>query len=96
MNVISFSLWGDLPIYNVGAVENAKLRRLLYPGWTCRFYVDASVPPQTLSALRAHAADIVEMDAEAGFKRLFWRFLPAQERDVDRFIVRNCVSATLR
>ena len=40
-NVISFSLWGTAPFYGYGAMINLVLSRTIYPGWTCRFYVDA-------------------------------------------------------
>src|ERR1700687_1080324 len=44
-NVISFSLWGTAPFYSYGAMINLVLSRTVYPGSTCRFYVDATVPP---------------------------------------------------
>ena len=48
MKVIAFSLWGDNPKYNVGAIKNAELAKVVYPGWVCRFYVGASVPQETI------------------------------------------------
>lgn len=33
MNYVSFSLWGDNPIYNVGIIKNAELMETIYPGW---------------------------------------------------------------
>jgi len=44
--IISFSLWGKKPFYTQGAIENVKLQPKIYPGWTCRFYVDESVPKE--------------------------------------------------
>jgi len=29
--VVSFSLWGDNPIYNIGAIRNAELAKEIYP-----------------------------------------------------------------
>jgi len=34
--VLAFSLWGDQPRYNVGAIENTKLAKWVYPDWTVR------------------------------------------------------------
>jgi len=31
--IISFSLWGDKPMYTIGAIKNAKLAEEIYPGW---------------------------------------------------------------
>ena len=39
MNLITFSLFGDNPLYCQGAVENANTARVIYPEWTARFYV---------------------------------------------------------
>jgi len=37
--VISFSLWGDHPRYNIGAIKNAELAKIKYPDFECWFYV---------------------------------------------------------
>jgi len=34
--IISFSLWGDNPIYTQGAIRNAELAKEVYPDWVCR------------------------------------------------------------
>ena len=44
--IISFCLWGDNPKYTIGAIENAKLAKTIYPDWTCRFYVGTSTPDE--------------------------------------------------
>lgn len=90
--VISFSLWGSDPKYLIGAVENAKLQRKFYPGWICRFYVDETVPQETLNELISLGAEIVKEEIADGYKGLFWRFQPAFDPNVERFIVRDCDS----
>jgi len=92
MNIISFSLWGNLPIYNIGAIENAKLRPYIYPNFVCRYYVDKSVPQSTIDELKKLGSEIVMMGEGEGFKRLFWRMYPAEDRTIGRFIVRDCDS----
>ena len=37
--VISFSLWGDKKIYQVGAIRNIKLAQQFYPDFECWFYI---------------------------------------------------------
>ena len=44
MRLITFSLFGDNPLYCQGAVENANIARVIYPEWTPRFYVAQDVP----------------------------------------------------
>lgn len=90
--VISFSLWGSDPKYLNGALENMRLQKIHYPGWTCRFYVDETVPKETVSELASLGAEIVHEEISDGYKGLFWRFKPAFDPDVQKFLVRDCDS----
>lgn len=91
-NVIVFSLWGDNPRYTLGAVENAKLAKEIYPGWRARFYCDSSVPTAILEDLESHGAEVIMKPLNKGFEGLFWRFLANDDADVDYFICRDCDS----
>ena len=52
--VISFSLWGDKPIYNIGAIRNAITAKEVYPDFECWFYIHKeSVPQKTIDELNA-------------------------------------------
>ena len=42
--IISFSLWGKIRLYCIGAIKNALLAQKYFPEWICRFYYDSSVP----------------------------------------------------
>src|SRR5262249_24978441 len=64
-NVISFSLWGSNKRYLAGALRNVKLASDIYPDWLCRFYVDETVPKETLDAIKHHHADLVVMPKAA-------------------------------
>ena len=90
LNVIAFSLWGKNPRYLDGAIRNARLIPDLYPGWQCQIYHDCSVPESTLDELRTLGARLEEMTPPKNFfDGLFWRFLPATQSDVDRFLIRD-------
>jgi hypothetical protein len=89
-NVISFSLWGPAPFYSYGAMINLMLSRTVYPGWTCRYYVDASVPPACVAFLRDNGADVRNIEDEYPGVGLFQRFLVMNDRSVGRFLVRDC------
>jgi len=97
-NIISFSLYGKGLRYLEGAVRNAIVIRHLYPGWTARFYVDASVPIATKQTLQGEGAEIKEVPKLPAAKYgLFWRFLVEDDRDVDLYLVRDVDSVpTLR
>jgi hypothetical protein len=89
-NLIAFSLFGGLPRYCEPAVINAQACMQLYPGWTCRFYTDDSVPPAVLERLRAAGAQVVPVDALArAWPGPMWRLLAADEPGVHRVLFRD-------
>lgn len=91
--IIAFSLWGDNPKYTVGAIKNAKLTSEIYPGWISRFYCGQSVPEEILKQLReTENCEVVTMDEYGDWSGMFWRFLPASERDVEVMLSRDCDS----
>lgn len=89
-NVISFSLWGPAPFYSYGAMINLVLARTVYPGWSCRFYVDAAVPRPCVTFLRDNGADVRDIEDEYPSVGLFQRFLVMNDESVERFLVRDC------
>ena len=56
--VISFGLYGSLPKYTQGAIRNAELASVYFPGWVCRFYVTSDVPGPVVARLKALQAEI--------------------------------------
>jgi tetratricopeptide (TPR) repeat protein len=91
-NIISFSLWGTAPFYAYGAMINLVLSRTVYPGWSCRFYVGATVPPACVGFLRDNGADVRNIEDEYPGVGLFQRFLVMNDPAVGRFLVRDCDS----
>ena len=90
--VISFGLYGSNPKYISGAVRNAELQQTFFPGWVCRFYMDATVPSSAKRQLENLGAETVVMDGTSitgGIAGMFWRFLVADDPLVDIFIVRD-------
>ena len=51
MKYVSFSLWGDNPLYNIGAIKNSELMSKIYPDWKMIVYYDNSVPTTTITEL---------------------------------------------
>jgi hypothetical protein len=89
-NVLSFSLWGTAPFYSYGAMINLVLAGKFYPGWACRFYVDASVPKPCVAFLRDNGGDVRNIEDEYPGVGLFQRFLVMNDLKVGRFLVRDC------
>ena len=43
MNIVSFSLWGDNPMYNMGFIMNYGLHRKIYKDWEFVLYYDDTI-----------------------------------------------------
>ncbi len=88
--IIAFSLWGDNPIYTIGAIKNADLAREVYPGWVCRFYVGKSVPAEIIGSLiERDNTEVFVMSEQGDWSAMFWRFYPASDADVEVMISRD-------
>jgi hypothetical protein len=97
--IISYSLWGNNPIYTVGAISNAIAAQSIYPGWICRFYIhEQSIPSNILEKLQTQPnVELVNMPEDIGWSGMLWRFYPATENDVSVMLSRDCDSRlTLR
>jgi protein O-GlcNAc transferase len=91
--VISFSLWGDNPIYTIGAIRNAELSKEIYPDWVCRYYIGKSTPKDIIEKLNSFDnTEVIEMESDGDWTGMFWRFYAAGDEDVDVVIVRDCDS----
>lgn len=92
-NIISFSLWGDDPVYTHGAIVNAQLAPHVYSSWRCRFYCDESVPEHILDELRRLGSEVhMIRDPELAELKPLWRFLISDDESVDHFICRDADS----
>jgi tetratricopeptide (TPR) repeat protein len=89
-DVISYSLWGATPFYAYGAMINLVQSRTIYPGWTCRFYIDSAVPPACVAFLHDNGAELRNIEDEYPGVGLFQRFLVMNDPTVGRFLVRDC------
>ncbi len=91
--IVSFSLYNERRRDVLNAVINCALAPSIYPGWTCRFYLDDTVPKQIVVALESF--DHVElrwMPRHTSPAAKLWRFLAAGDADVEALIVRDADS----
>lgn len=88
--IISFSLYGNNPKYCQGAIENAKLCPIIYPGWIMRLYYDYTVPKHYIDELKKLDVELYDMtNKEIPNFGVFWRFFVNDDPQVERFIVRD-------
>jgi hypothetical protein len=93
LNVISFSLYGANPKYCEVAVLNAHLQSEIYPYWTCRFYVDKSVPESVIVRLQDSGSEVIFVDGHemSRWPGPMWRF-SAHDDGLHRVIFRDADS----
>lgn len=99
--IISYSLYGALPKYLDGALNNCILVKKFYPGWIPRFYVGDSVPEKTIDSLKEIGAEIERVEGKEDARSTLWRFLVFKDlnvsfamiRDVDSTITKREVKA---
>jgi len=91
MNYLSFSLWGDQPIYNVGAIRNSELIKDIYPGWKMILYYNNTVPTETITELQKNDVICIDM-TESKIYGMFWRFLTSDIDDAEYVCFRDCDS----
>lgn len=92
-NIIAFSLFVANPRYCETSILNTKLAQEIYPEWTCRFYIDDTVPELVQKRLQANGAQVVHVSStQKQLSGLFWRFLVMDDPLVKRFLIRDADS----
>jgi len=90
--VITFSLWGNNPTYNIGAIKNAILAKKFYPDFECWFYIHKeSVPNETIIELQKNENTriIFKNGNLNNCKPMMWRFEAIDEDDVEIMLSRD-------
>jgi hypothetical protein len=91
-NVIAYSLWGDHPMYWIGALKNIELAKKYFPGWICRFYIDDSCQSELIESITGDNVEVVLVESKDSFHGMFWRFWAVEDPEVDVFLSRDCDS----
>lgn len=91
--VISMGLYGSSDKYCVGAIRNAELAPIFFPGWKLRIYADKTTVPshilEKLAELGVELKIIKTTQRSGDAAGMFWRFFVADDPSVQRFIVRD-------
>ena len=90
--LIGFSLWGNNPIYTIGAIRNAELSKVYFPDWELMFIVGKSVPQNIPEKLIELDCLVIKTDKEEDFTGMFWRFCGVNMSNYDYFLSRDCDS----
>lgn len=89
--IISFSLYNGHKLeYSIGAICNAELAKIIYPGWICRFYYGDSVQEEIIKKLSEYDnVELVRMDEDGVNLYMMWRFLACDDPDMEIMISRD-------
>jgi len=88
--VISFSIYGDQPMYTVGLLRNLELSKNIYPDWKVYVYYNNTVPEDFINQYKEFDnCECFDM-SNYNIPGMFWRFTPKD--GVERFISRDADS----
>lgn len=90
--VLTFSLWGDNPMYTIGSIKNAKLAQIYYPDFECWFYIHKESVPQDIidKLLELSNVKIIFKYGDLNtVKPLMWRFEAIDDTDVEIMMSRD-------
>jgi hypothetical protein len=92
--IVSYSLWGNHPMYWTGALRNIEIVEKNLPDFICRFYIDKNSKPTLIDSIPENdlvEKILVDSDKES-FYGMFWRFWAADDPEVDVILSRDCDS----
>jgi len=88
---ISYSLWGNIPIYTKGAIKNADLIPTIYPDWKMIVYYDDTVPEEIVEELSNRNVQMILIE-DKSVHPSFWRFYAVDLEDCERVVFRDADS----
>jgi hypothetical protein len=83
MKSITFSLYGNKPMYTVGMLKNIDLAKTIYPEWTVEIYYNSSVPPEHIEKYKQDNVGLYDM-TNSHVPGMFWRFLSKSDIFISR------------
>ena len=90
--VLSFSLWGNIQAYTVGAIKNAEIAKYMYPDFECWFYIhEETVPYDIIKQLSSMTnTKIIFKNGNLNTcKPMMWRFEPIDDENVEIMLSRD-------
>jgi len=93
VNVISFAVWGDSPVYNYGLLENCCIIRERLPNFKVFVFHNDSLPHEIIEALKSLGMIRLKKKSNVSdVKNTMWRFIPAFNKRINICLVRDADS----
>lgn len=67
--IISYSLYGDKPIYNIGCIRNAEIHKYIFNDWEMRVYYNDSVNHNTIRELEKLNVNCINTQVDDNIKQ---------------------------
>ena len=90
--VISYSLYGSNPKYFLGAMDNIKIAKVIYPDWQVQIYVGSSITLHQRNTLVRMGALLIDMRFREDASAMLWRLHAFLDSDTDVVLIRDCDS----
>lgn len=96
--VISFSLYGWHPMYYEGMLRNCELAKTVYPEWFVWVYCGPDVSKDWRTKIEMRGGKVIDavsacrgtvLANRINHTGMFWRFLPARDKNVEMMISRD-------
>lgn len=90
-NIISFSLYNSLPLYNEGAIENIYEAQEFFPKWRCKFYVDETsyILTKLIELAKKNICDVIVRPKPKGVEAMLWRLETISDPNINYIIIRD-------
>jgi hypothetical protein len=96
--LICFSLYGDNPLYTLGAIENCRLATIIYPEWTVCLFIRDNLDKSIQQALKKYNCRLIFIsekyasESDIIAKCTFWRYYFISDPKLEYLIFRDCDS----
>jgi hypothetical protein len=90
--VLTFSLWGNIPKYTIGAIKNAELAKHFYPDFECWFYIHEESVSNTIVEKLMNMSNvkiIFKYGDLTQCKPMMWRFEAIDDENVEVMLSRD-------
>lgn len=87
--LVSYTLFGDQPVYTIGAIRNVEIWNSSEFDVNCRFYVGATVPGDVKHQLSRLGAEVVPVDRPEDQTACFWRYAALKDHTYDYMMFRD-------
>jgi len=76
--VISYSLWGNIDKYKIGAIKNVELAKILFPDWKVRIYLSTN----SIFKYESDNLEVIYRTETQSQEGCFWRFEACDSDDI--------------